>query len=152
MFHSIIFAASFLHVIVSAFPGPAPTEYGNIDFEMMGRLGMSPAPTPAPRRRDAPRLFGRQASEGPQTCGYDDEDWYDPVTCEAAGRTCFFNTDSAWFGCCADSGCETERMTVCVPSTSAAGPSSSGTRYWSENMFHFHSRELFGYCPRSLAD
>ncbi|KNG48123.1 hypothetical protein DDE82_004845 [Stemphylium lycopersici] len=69
----------------------------------MAMVGMSPAPTPAPKRRDANKLFDRRQedTEGVETCAYFDRDYYDPLTCET-GSTCLFNTASEWFGCCED--------------------------------------------------
>jgi hypothetical protein len=56
---------------------PAPTEYRLLSHQELAMFGMSPAPTPAPRRHYLGNVFPRQAvySEGPGTCGYHTEDF-----------------------------------------------------------------------------
>ncbi|KAF1995241.1 hypothetical protein P154DRAFT_349804 [Amniculicola lignicola CBS 123094] len=83
-------------------------------------MGISPAPTPAPRRRDVARLLGRQESQAPDICGFENQEYTDSVTCAVTSRTCYFNTKSEWFGCCTDSACSTEINLLCVPSSSAS--------------------------------
>jgi hypothetical protein len=56
--------------------GPAPTEHRLLSHQELAMIGISPAPTPAPRRRYSGNVFERQEvfSEGPETCGYNTED------------------------------------------------------------------------------
>lgn len=97
-------------------------------------IGMSPAPTPAPRRRYSGNVFERQEvfSEGPATCGYNTEDVYDPVTCDS-GSTCLFNTASEWFGCCSNEAACATIYTWCVPGSEVSvGTERSDTIYCTE--------------------
>ncbi|KAF1838752.1 hypothetical protein BDW02DRAFT_576020 [Decorospora gaudefroyi] len=109
--HSSILLATCLQILVSAAPGPAPTMF---DLDRLDFLGKSPAPTPAPERRGLNQLFPRQ-EEDLRTCGYEDADYFNPVTC-SVGYACFINSYQNWFGCCSNSACE-DKKTSCVPSS-----------------------------------
>ncbi|KAF1828011.1 hypothetical protein BDW02DRAFT_635430 [Decorospora gaudefroyi] len=126
-----LFLAAFSHVVVSVSIGPAPTEYRLLNHEEMARVGTSPAPTSAPRRRDSAGVWERPQGDrkGDETCAYFDGDYYDPVTCDP-DYACFFNTASDWFGCCPDADACSSIQTWCVPESSFAGQTrSSDTRY-----------------------
>lgn len=76
MYHSLLLIALFQGV-KSISSGPAPTERRLLSHEEMAMVGMSPAPTPAPKRRDANKLFDRRQedTEGVETCAYFDRDY-----------------------------------------------------------------------------
>ena len=69
--------AALLQLAFSMSLGPIATQFHLLSNEEMAMKGTSPAPTPAPRKRDPASLFKRQAevSIGVETCGFSRGDW-----------------------------------------------------------------------------
>lgn len=66
------FVAALLQSAFAISSGPAPTQPHLLNHEEMAMEGMSPAPTPAPKKRNPASLLERQddVSRGSETCGF----------------------------------------------------------------------------------